>query len=361
MTTLAGVLLALNACLAQRTAPAAAQEKQAVAELTARFGPEALERRHTHGAVDLRVIGQGANRVYVFLPASPRLEGKAPVVLFHHGWQGMNPKNFGGLIDHLARSGSVVVYPVYQESAKTSPQIVTDIAARADKEALAALASRERLTVDPDRVVYYGYSIGAAIAMNLAIKPERYGLPDPRALMLVAPGDVHHVVHGPESKSIIPPLKDLPASLPVAVLTGESDTEIGLPTSRLVFSQMCHISADRRVLMILPSDEHGPDKVNAAHGSPGAPDSRYDLELDRKTFPDRIPGRSGFEASPSMNQLDLFGNWKVLDALVDDAAARTLPAVVFGRGIPEQLFLGAWPDGTPYKRARLEDPCSTPR
>jgi dienelactone hydrolase len=308
--------------------------------------------------VELRVIGEGADRVYVFLPSAPRLEGKVPLVLFHHGWQGMNPKNFGGWIDHLARSGQVVIYPVYQESEKTSPQVVTDTAARANRKAIESLAAQERLTVDPERVVYFGFSMGAAISINLAIRPDHYGLPAPRALMLAAPGDAHHVVHGPEAKSIIGPIDQLPSSLPVAVLTGEADTDIGVPTARLVFSRMCGIQSDRRVLMILPSDEHGAGKVNAAHGSPGAPDSRYDFELTRRSFPSQIAGRKGFEESPSMNQLDFFGYWKVLDALIDDAAPRQLPSVVFGRGTPEQLFLGAWPDGVPFKKIRLEDHCA---
>jgi hypothetical protein len=62
-----------------------------------------------------------------------------------------------------------------------------------------------------------------------------------------------------------------------------------------------------------------------------------------------------------MNQLDFFGYWKVLDALIDDAAPRKLPSVVFGGGAPEQLFLGAWPDGTLFKKIRLENPCASHR
>ncbi|HEX4998192.1 MAG TPA: dienelactone hydrolase family protein [Terriglobia bacterium] len=352
--TLAGAVFAVAAMLPG--AIGAGTGRPTVAEMNQLLGPEAREQRHVHGAVEVRVIGEGAGRVYLFLPSSPRLSGKVPVVLFHHGWQGMNPKNFGGWIDHLTRSGQVVVYPVYQESEKTSPQIVTEAAGWADKRGLDALA-KERLEIDPERVVYFGYSMGAAISINLALNPERFGLPAPRAMMLAAPGDAHHVVHGPESKSIIGPIKELPPTLPVAVLTGEADTDIGLPTARLVFKQMCGIQPDRRVLMILPSDQNNGNRVNAAHGSPGAPDSRYDFALTRRSFPGQIGGRKGFEESPSMNQLDFFGYWKTLDALIDDAAPRNLPSVVFGQGTAEQLFLGTWPDGTPFKKIRLENPC----
>jgi dienelactone hydrolase len=328
-----------------------------VSEMLQRFGPEAIERRHTHASVRVRVIGDGAKRVYLFIPSDPPLRGNAPVVLFHHGWQGMNPKNFAAWIDHLARSGQVVIYPVYQESARTSPQRVTAAAAAADKAALDALRTTEHLQIDPKRVVYFGYSMGAAISINLAIDPQRFGLPPPRALLLAAPGDAYHIATGAAAKSIVGKIGAIPSSLPVAVLAGAADTEIGLPTARALFGQMCHIQSDRRVLMILPSDEHDGHKVKAGHGSPGAPDSRYDFELKKRSFPERILGRRGFEASGSLNQLDFYGYWKVLDALIDDAAARTLPSVIFGPGTPEQLFLGTWPDGIPFKSLRIENPC----
>ena len=71
-------------------------------DLETRFGPQALQARQTHAAVDVLTVGDGADRVYVFVPAQPALHGNVPMVLLHHGWQGMNPLNFGALIDHLA-------------------------------------------------------------------------------------------------------------------------------------------------------------------------------------------------------------------------------------------------------------------
>jgi len=325
--------------------------------LEAQFGPEALKQRQRHAAVDVMTLGEGDQRVYVFMPAQPALRGKAPIVFFHHGWQGMNPLNFGGLIDHLARSGQVVIYPVYQQSARTSPQLVTAAAADANRRALEALKARYELTPDPQRILYYGYSMGATIALNLALDPAAYHLPAPRALMLVAPGNAHHVVHGPEGRSIIGPVEQLPSRLPIALLTGEADTSIGLPTARLLAARLCGIRADRRVLMVLPSGEHDGRKVKAGHGSPGAPDSRYDFALTREDIPTRIPGRSGFEASASLNQLDFYGYWKVIDALTDSLEKGELPASVFGDGTPQQTYLGRWPDGTPYPPAQIENMC----
>ena len=327
-------------------------------ELEARFGPQALLSRQHHGAVDVLTVGDGADRVYVFVPVQPALHGKVPLVLLHHGWQGMNPLNFGALIDHLARSGQVVIYPVYQLSADTSPQVVTHNAAQADRRGIEALREQRGLQPDPQRVLYVGYSMGAAISLNLALDPARYELPAPRALVLEAPGDAYHVAHGEDARSIIGEVEKLPADLPVAILTGSADTSIGLPTARKLAARLCQIRADRRVLMVLPSDEHAGKNVHAAHGSPGAPDSRYDFALKRNDIPTRIPGRDGFEPSGSLNQLDFYGYWKVVDAMVDSLGERSLPDAVFGHGTPAQLYLGTWPDGTPYKSASVETPCA---
>ncbi|WP_266157012.1 alpha/beta hydrolase fold domain-containing protein [Dyella silvatica] len=355
---------ALALMLLQAGMPALAQSRD---ELEAQFGPQALEQRHTHAAVDVITLGDGAQRVYVFVPVEPALHGKVPMVFLHHGWQGMNPKNFGGLIDHLARSGQVVIYPVYQESAQTSPQIVTQAAAQADRRALAALAEQRQLTPDPQRVLYYGYSMGAAISLNLALDPKRYQLPAPTALVLSAPGDAYHVVHGEQGRSIIGPVEKLPADLPVAIIAGSADTSIGLPTGRSLAARLCGIRADRRVLMVFSSDENNGTKVLAGHGSPGAPDSRYDFPLTKRvaggnppnhSIPTHIAGRHGFEASGSLNQLDFYGYWKVLDAMIDGLRDKQLPDTVFGHGTPTQLYLGSWPDGSAYTPITLEQPCS---
>jgi acetyl esterase/lipase len=319
-------------------------------------GPSALMARETHGAVKILAQGEGAARVYVFLPEQPAVSGYVPVIFFHHGWQGMDPKNFGALIDHLAREGQVVIYPVYQQSAQTSPQVIVENAAAADRAAVSLLASRG-IWPDPARVLFVGYSMGAAISLDLAIDPARYGLPAPRALDLMAPGDAPAVATGPAGRPIIGDISRLPRTLPVAVLAGEEDTQIGLPTARAVFGRICHILPDRRVLLILPGDFHNGVTVHAGHGSPGAPDPRYDFPLTDENFPLLLPGQPNFPPSVSLNQLDFYGYWKIIDALADSLPTNTLPPIVFGHNNAAQLYLGTWPDGTPFKPMHQENPC----
>lgn len=362
MVACAAAMFALVGCMAQ--------EPAAVLEWQKALGPAALEARHTHASVDVMTLGDGAQRVYVFLPAEPAVHGAGPMVFFHHGWQGMDPKNYGALIDHLVREGNVVLFPVYQDSDETSPQTVVRAAAEAERAALAELAKRG-VTPDAQRVVYFGYSMGAAISLNLAAHVAEWKLPAPQALVLAAPGDSHHVAKGEAAKSILPPMSELPSTLPVAIVTGEDDTFIGAPTGRMLAKEMCgaksktQMPSDRRVLLMLPSDEHGGVKVRASHAAPGAPDSRYDFALTTPVdeVPKHIAGRVGFEASASLNQLDFYGFWKVLDAVIDSlttapssSAKYVPPAIVFRSG-PEQIFLGTWADGTAYRAAHVEDFC----
>ena len=349
------------ACAALAQTPSAGKPQLAIPGLAP------IEARQTHAAVEVVALGEGMHRVYIFLPAQPSVIGKAPVVFFEHGWQGMNPKNYGALIDHLAREGNVVIYPVYQENNETAPQIVTAAAAEAERTALAEL-HRRGMEIDPQRAIYFGYSMGAAIALNLAVQADTERLPAAQALVLVAPGDAIHVAQGEKARSIWPNLKQLPATLPIAIVTGQDDFAIGLPSARKLAAGLCNvIMPDRRVLLILPADEHAGSKVSSGHGAVGSPDSRYDMEptTPRAKLPKIIAGRMGYEPSVSLNQLDFFGFWRVLDAVIDSLAAAPStssryvpPAEVFVTGTPAQTYLGTWADGTVYKPALVEDPCA---
>jgi acetyl esterase/lipase len=329
------------------------------------------EARQTHGAVEVMTLGEGMQRVYVFLPAQPSVKGEVPMVMFLHGWQGMNPKNYGALLDHLAREGEVVIYPVYQETDATNPQIVVPAAAEVERRALAALKERG-IEPDPQRVVDFGYSMGVAISLKLAAIAKEDRLPVPQAMVLAAPGDAYHVALGAKARSIWPTHDAMKATfaktMPVAIVTGEDDKAIGLPTGRKLAAELCDvIPADRLLLLVLPSDEHGGKKVNAGHASPGAPDSRYDFELKVPAgeIPKLIAGRAGFEESASLNQLDFYGYWRVLDALIDSLAVKpvVVPVSVFGdaRGVKGfhsmDWYLGTWADGTPYKAGHTENAC----
>ena len=73
-----------------------------------------------HERVAWKKIGQEARVAWMFTPEAPRPRS-APVVLFLHGYGGRNPYYYAGWIEHLVRTGNIVIYPAYQESAAKRP------------------------------------------------------------------------------------------------------------------------------------------------------------------------------------------------------------------------------------------------
>lgn len=326
-------------------------------ELAARYSPEAWQTRRIHSGVQVFSVGEGPARAYVFMPDASGLHG-LPLVLFQHGWLGMNPKNFGGLIDLVVRRGAVLIYPVYQDGDQTAPQAVTRLAAQAAANALAETEKRYPRLIDRSRTLYWGFSMGSSISLNIALQPASFGLPAPRALLLLAPGDAHHVAKGERAQSIIGPVERLPADLPVVIATGAADTGIGVPTGRALAERLCHLPASRRNLILFPSDSDGERRITAGHGSPGAPDSRYDFPDSRRPIATHIAGTREFEPSGSLNLLDYYGYWRLTMRLLDYVDGGEFPGELFSRNAAENRFLGYWPGGQPYREAEIEDPCS---
>lgn len=325
--------------------------------LLRQFSPAAWEARRQYRDIAVDAVGTGETRAYVFRPEARQLNNM-PLVLLMHGWRGTNPKNFGGLIDLLVRRGSVVIYPVYQaEGNVTSPQKITANAAKGIRAALEKLDQSHPGLIDRDKTLYWGFSMGSSIATNFVIRHHELGVPAPRAVVLVAPGDAYHVVRGPDAEPIVARLESVPAELPIFLVSGAADTSIGVPTARAWAARLCHLPRSHRNLLLLPSHADGSQQISSAHGSPGAPDSRFDFPDPTAAVPARITGRDGFEPSGSLNLLDFYGYWRITMAMLDYAAGGAYPTALFTPGSPENRFLGVWPSGKPYASASEEDPC----
>ena len=326
--------------------------------LLKQYSPAAWEARRRYRDIAVDTVGSGETRAYVFRPEARSLNG-LPLVLFLHGWRGTNPKNFGGLIDLLVRSGAVVIYPVYQgEGEKTSPQKITANAALGVRDAMDMLRQSHPQLIDEDKTLYWGFSMGASISTNFATRHAELGIPAPRAVVLVAPGDAYHVVHGSEPASIVARLESFPPTLPVFLVSGAADTSIGVPTARAWAARLCHLPRSHRALLLLPSHSDGGQQISSAHGSPGAPDSRFDFPDSTATVTKRIAGRDGFESSGSLNVLDFYGYWRITMAIFDYVAGGAYPTALFTPQSPDNRFLGVWPSGKPYAAAIEEEVCN---
>lgn len=321
------------------------------------FNPSAYKAAERHQGVLVEALGNGPDRTYIFSPTDGI--GKAlPLVIFLHGWQGANPKNFGALIDHLVRRGSVVLYPVYQRGSNDAPQEITTIAKRSLAQTIEWLVHSHPGRVMTDRALYFGFSMGATMAINLAAHAPGNGMPSASMLLLSAPGDAHHVHRGPLGRSILATSLDrVPTSVPVVIMSGAEDSTIGVPTAITYWNQICSQERSKN-LIFWPPGSHGKQNFRTMHGMPGAPDSRYNIEnIDEPFVPITLAGQAQFSESPSLNVLDFHGQWKVITTALDSLRDRSQP--------PPWLFtdsrilrdLGRFDDGKAYPQAYLETGC----
>ena len=326
-------------------------------ELAEKYSASAWAARRIYQDILVSSVGSGEKRADIFQPDAENLS-KLPVVLLLHGWRGTNPKNFGALIDLMVRRGAVVIYPVYQEEGeKTSPQRIAGNAAESIQAAFAMLEKNQPQLIDKSKTLYWGFSMGASLSMRFALQSPALGLPKPTAMVLVGPGEPHHVVRGAAASPITGDIESLSPTIPTFIITGNADNSIGVPTARAWSQRLCHLPSTHRKLLLLPSDGENGQRIAAGHGSPGAPDSRFDFPDATQAVPPRIKANRGFEESPSLNQLDFYGYWRVSMAMLDYVAGGAYPLELFLPQTLENKFLGFLPSGRPYAAAMEEDLC----
>lgn len=191
-------------------------------------------------------VGVGERGGFVLRPSRP---GRLPVVVFLHGYQAIDPENFAGWLDHLARRGHVVVYPTYQDP-DTSP-------ARFLRNALPAIRAGLALTpVDRGSLVVAGHSAGGALSSDYAASARAAGLPRPVAVYAVQPGRYLGI---PQRIPRVDPRRIDPRTR-LVVLAGDDDAVVGTGEARLAVRLATRVPPARRryVLVRHPdADDHG--------------------------------------------------------------------------------------------------------
>lgn len=325
----------------------------------ANFSKEQYKALESKEPLTLLTEGQGAQRTYIVFSEQDKSLNR-PLIIFLHGWEGMNPMNYAAMIDHFARRGAVVMYPVYQEDAKTPPQQVTENAGQSLKTALNNFNKNYPGLIAADKTIYYGFSMGASMALNFATSYAQYDLPAPRALVLAAPGDAHHVAKGKLAESIVKSLDQIPANLPITILTSIEDVYIGVPTAQKYWPTLCQ--GEFRSLILWPANKNPKQPFKSGHAGPWGEDDRYNFPQinDPKPLPRSILFRANFQKSKTLNMLDFNSQWKVMTGLYDWLNVKTPKEKP-----PEWLFeetgiiknLGKFDDGTPYPEALIQTSC----
>jgi dienelactone hydrolase len=287
-----------------------------------------VEARYPHASMRAQQLGDGPRSYWLFEPTEPVPE-RAPVVVFNHGWLAVNPGVYGAWIEHLARRGFVVIFPRYQADWTTTPAEFLPNATAAVLDALDVLETAPgRVRPDRDRFALIGHSAGGNLAALMAASASIAGLPKPRAVLAIMPGEVMHL---PEPRPAT-----IPAETLLVVVAGDQDRVVGDFRARQIFAEATAVPAERKAYVLYRTDRRGPVPIIADHLAPTAGLKRLDSGEG--------PLRAYQFSHAEVDLLDRFGFWRLADLTLDAAftGLSLAEATAEGKLIRD---LGRWSNG----------------
>jgi pimeloyl-ACP methyl ester carboxylesterase len=309
--------------------------------------------------------GTGGQEYWIFEPESPK-PASAPLIVFLHGWGGMNPLYYGAWMDHLVKRGNIVVYPRYQANLLTPIRDFTPNTIHAIKDAITRLQTEpEHVKPDLNKFATVGHSVGGLLAASVAALASQSGLPRVLAVMSVEPGITESPINIP-----LADLKKIPAETLLLALAGDQDTLVRDTDAKRVYYESTRVPASNKDYITLVSDSHGTPGLQASHRAPTALDKEYDngegvggapaesssraggLPTRRVDAPQT--GRRDRLETMMVNGLDFYGTWKLFDGLCDAAFYGKNREYALGN-TAQQRFMGVWSDGVPVKELKVSD------
>ena len=263
-------------------------------------------------------IGEGGTQYWIFSPYESQLD-RLPVVVFVHGWGGMDPYLYGGWILHLVRNGYIVIYPRYQENLFTRMDDMTPNAVASVQHALEYLTTNSPVLPDWDRLAIVGHSMGGFIATNLAADID---LPVPKAVMVIQPADGENRMPRLGKGLALADMAGLSEDTLFLLVTGDADVDAGDRGALKIWSALEHIPITRRMLATIASDHQLSPPLLADHFSPLAVDRSFPADptvngAKRNIGLMLLHRRWANRFAP--NAMDYDGYWKLFDALLDAA------------------------------------------
>jgi acetyl esterase/lipase len=331
--------LAARECLAPPCAPPPPRE-----------GPGAPATKHRDVVVRDH-DGQGAAKAFVtYEPASPR-PASAPVVLFLHGFFDETPTKVDALLQQVARSGFIVVYPTY--GVPWLPGDWESNAAEAFAAALRELDGLGHVHPDRERVSYVGHSIGGILALRLANRAHSPSeLPAPRTVVLL---DAAGLATPAYPAMPVDDLSKIPVSTWLLVVMAEESYALGkgeasqcrsaesakdsacnaLGIARRAFAGTPQIPGDHKSAVVIPSDRRGGTVLRSEHNG--------------------ALGHCGSPPKP-IDAIDTYGYWKLTVGALAATCRSTWSEYAF-RDTEQRRSMGHWSDGAPVKPILGIDAC----
>jgi acetyl esterase/lipase len=292
---------------------------------------------YRHAAVLMQDSAQRSDGYWLFEPAAPKLDS-AHVIVFLHGYASINPMAYGGWIRHLVRKGNIVIFPRYQRDMLITPtEQFPANAAKGIRAALQTLRSGAHVRPINSPLVMIGHSYGGATAAYLGVKFRQYGLPQPKGLLLCAPGT------GPMNGAKLDDYRKLPADTKMLIVNSNDDQVVKEKFQRKIFNTAIHTPT--RNFIKLYADEYGTPPLKAHHNACYSLDEAFDAGLRNPTiYRSYLVGQT--------NAMDYYGFWKWGDALIDCVRSGENCDFVFG-STPKQKSLGKWADGTAVREVEV--------
>ncbi len=296
--------------------------------LTSIRAEEVISPLYQHKAINRYEFGAGSRSYFLYEPAGP-VPAKAPVIVFHHGWLALNPGVYGAWIEHLVFQGNIVVFPRYQSDWTTRPAQFLGNSQAAVLDALHVLrTSPVHVKPDLDKFALIGHSAGANLSALMAASASQVGLPKPRAIIALTPGEVQNVPG--------PSLASIPAETLLVVVAAEADIVVGDGRARQIFTESSAIPPTHKKFVLYRSDRRGFPWLIADHFAPTAGSNRLDNGDG--------PFRSVQMKRAETNALDRAGFWRLTDLTLEAAFnGKTLDEAT-DRGAAFRT-LGFWSDG----------------
>jgi len=169
-----------------------------------------------------------ATGFFLFLPDAVSEGDTLGLVVFLHGFGGINPVNYGAWLREIIEDGNAIIYPRYQRSIYlTSPKKFAHNAAKGIRGGL-DLIVQKALAVDVSNITYVGHSYGGTLSAYMMAKEDSLGFPRAFAGLLAAPGTNRF------EGSRLPEYSSIKPDVQLVTITHEGDYTTGTEFAELV-------------------------------------------------------------------------------------------------------------------------------
>jgi pimeloyl-ACP methyl ester carboxylesterase len=291
-------------------------------------GPGGMD--YLYDSIAIYDYAQEPDGFYLYLPKAEGLT-ELPLVVFVHGYGAYNPMVYGKWIKHLVRKGNAVVFPRYQKNLYSpSTEVFIPNTITAIRNAIQMVDSVHHVKPLLDNFALVGHSYGGVIAAGITAAYADYGIPQPKVLLLCAPGS------GPFKGGVLESYEGIPSDTKLVCMVNENDKVVGDKLGVRVFKTAIH-TPNRNLIRQYVDKHEVPNPICAEHNECYALDEELDNGIRNRTA-NRALRVSEF------NALDYNGYWKIFDALMACSERGAFCEMALG-DTELQKSLGHWSDG----------------